>query len=297
MQRITKYAASPSQLNEDKPMSPGGTPMLRQTSKDSTRGVSATTEGLSEGPSTPRGGPARSRGNSYQGKAPPISRTTSTNTITQSRPTVPNSPGKLPGTSERSPIAASPLQQRIMDRGRPHQARRSNLESSSEESDSDASAERPSQSFLSKSQTFRRTPRYGAGKAAKLETDDDDDDDEDDEPAFFTLAKAGSKGAQDLGATLRSPEQESEATREPIPVTRISSQANTESSASSLASSAAPISSPVDTTRSNRAPGPLSPRQRAGIAAVSPRGRGPGGKDGSDGTPSMGSSFSDLDGE
>lgn len=43
----------------------------------------------------------------------------------------------------------------------------------------------------------------------------------------------------------------------------------------------------------NRLAGPLSPRRTAELA-----GRSPGkGREGSDGTPSMGSSFSDLDGE
>lgn len=48
-----------------------------------------------------------------------------------------------------------------------------------------------------------------------------------------------------------------------------------------------------------RALGPLSPRHRAELARLSPRKQGTGsnGGQGSEGTPSMGSSFSDLDGE
>jgi hypothetical protein len=45
-------------------------------------------------------------------------------------------------------------------------------------------------------------------------------------------------------------------------------------------------------------PGPLSPRHRAELAKLSPRRAGTRSrKDGSEGTPSMGSSFSDIDGK
>jgi len=61
----------------------------------------------------------------------------------------------------------------------------------------------------------------------------------------------------------------------------------------SSASSAAPRRR-VDVTGGNgKKPGPLSPRRTAELA-----GRSPGkGREGSEGSPSMGSSFSDLDGE
>jgi hypothetical protein len=52
--------------------------------------------------------------------------------------------------------------------------------------------------------------------------------------------------------------------------------------------------------RSGVPPGPLSPRRAAELAGRSASGKGSKGKgysrEGSDGTPSMGSSFSDLDG-
>lgn len=74
-----------------------------------------------------------------------------------------------------------------------------------------------------------------------------------------------------------------------------------ESSASS-ASSAAPTTNTGEnamgtSTGQHKRIDALSPRHRAELARLSPRSRGRKGPDGSDGTPSMGSSFSDLDGE
>lgn len=60
----------------------------------------------------------------------------------------------------------------------------------------------------------------------------------------------------------------------------------------SSASSTAPSTKPVASLR-RHGPGPLSPRRTAELAGRSPRGKG---REGSEGSPSMGSSFSDLDG-
>lgn len=76
--------------------------------------------------------------------------------------------------------------------------------------------------------------------------------------------------------------------KQPVAVTRM------ESSASS-ASSAAPNAGDATTGQHKRIDA-LSPRHRAELARLSPRSRARRAADGSDGTPSMGSSFSDLDG-
>ena len=71
------------------------------------------------------------------------------------------------------------------------------------------------------------------------------------------------------------------------------------SSSSSAAAQPAQTKQPLTAglSRQQRNPGPtataLSPKQRAELAKLSPRLK----KGGSDGTPSMGSSFSDLDGK
>lgn len=66
----------------------------------------------------------------------------------------------------------------------------------------------------------------------------------------------------------------------------------------SSASSTAPVSRRPETlhsTHRQRPAGPLSPRRTEELAGRSPGVKGKG-REGSDGTPSMGSSFSDLDG-
>jgi hypothetical protein len=53
-----------------------------------------------------------------------------------------------------------------------------------------------------------------------------------------------------------------------------------------------------DKTTEQRTPGPLSPRRTAELAGRSPGNQSKGySREGSDGTPSMGSSYSDLDGK
>lgn len=83
--------------------------------------------------------------------------------------------------------------------------------------------------------------------------------------------------------------------KQPVPIAT-----KMESSASS-ASSAAPTTNATGdamgtSTGQHKRIDALSPRHRAELARLSPRNRGRKGPDGSDGTPSMGSSFSDLDG-
>jgi len=109
--------------------------------------------------------------------------------------------------------------------------------------------------------------------------------DSDDEPAFMPVLH------QDPSATLRG---------DPRNIARKTGHANankrqvdlsqtSDSSASSTPASAAPRRDVH--VRGDRPVGPLSPRRTAELAGT---GRGSG--KGSDGTPSMGSSFSDLDG-
>jgi hypothetical protein len=66
-----------------------------------------------------------------------------------------------------------------------------------------------------------------------------------------------------------------------------------ESSTSSV-SSGAPVILPTPKVNSNASP--LSPRRPAELARLSPRRSNASGRDTNDDTPSMGSSFSDLDG-
>ena len=164
---------------------------------------------------------------------------------------------------------------------------------SSDGSSSESSSE--SEGVGGQSQAFRRMPKF-SNRIGTLTGDaaGDGDDEEDDEPAFLPFSNATAPTNQDPSATLRNPsdvgEQVSNRQQNPSSL-GTQSQAHqhhqrTESSASS-GSSAAAVG-----THHQRPPGPLSPRHRAELAKLSPRLQ----KGSSDGTPSMGSSFSDLDG-
>jgi hypothetical protein len=155
--------------------------------------------------------------------------------------------------------------------------------SSSSSSSSDSSS--PVESRI-----IKRPPRF--------QSPGGDAEDDDSEPAFLPYragTSAGSSGAtttQDLGATLRGDPRVS---KRPAPGTSsIVSEEKTDQSQSS--DSSASFSTAMGQPKNRLpGPGPLSPRRTAELAGRSPRGRVA--REGSDGTPSMGSSFSDLDGE
>lgn len=149
-----------------------------------------------------------------------------------------------------------------------------------------------------------RFKRFGKFSIHKPGLRDDEDDDEDESPAFLPMSrgtrqKSRRGSGQDLSATLRlnaespdaqrwRPAQHPEPSRNPV---------TTESSASS-ASSGVPVNLPPESgRRTGQAAGPLSPRRTAELARSSPRRSVGSGREASDGTPSMGSSFSDLDGK
>ncbi|KAL3965084.1 hypothetical protein ACCO45_002088 [Purpureocillium lilacinum] len=119
-----------------------------------------------------------------------------------------------------------------------------------------------------------------------------DEDEDGSEPAFQPYqAQSGQASAQDLTSTLKG-DGHPAPKRRPKAVGRDATQ-QSQTSDSSVGS--AHIQRPGK-TREPKGAGPLSPRRTAELA-----GRSPGGKakassrEGSDGTPSMGSSFSDLD--
>lgn len=133
---------------------------------------------------------------------------------------------------------------------------------------------------------------------------DDDEDDEDDSPAFLPLAQArvddSDSNYQDPNATLRldvdSPQPHQQQPHRTHhhhhhPIT----SATTESSASS-ASSGVPVNHPRRAANHHHHnTGPQSPRRTTALAQSSPRRSIGSGREASDGTPSMGSSFSDLE--
>ncbi|KAF2674647.1 hypothetical protein BT63DRAFT_16516 [Microthyrium microscopicum] len=261
-----------------------------------------------------------------------LSRTPSTNTITQSR---------------LLPTQGNPSSPRIRS-ARPSSIRRQTgtlanvkppgegLDSPGVESDSSSSSSSDENvGQMSRSvAAFRRPPRFGAKRhAALLGHDGDDenetDEDEDDEPTFLSYAQVDGTSKKpsdpDMGDTLKdglakrgfanrhgTTAENSESNTATIPTTTtglkqpkptrpvagepIPSQEQqqpqtirspgvpTESSVSSASSAATPA------RRTSQIP---SPRHRADLARLSSPRRHTG--ETSDGTPSMGSSFSDLD--
>lgn len=173
--------------------------------------------------------------------------------------------------------------------------RPSSSTSSSSSSDSDSAK------TTSKSQAFQRRPHFSSARVPSHQPEDGEaDSDEDEEsPAFLPFPNPASPPTiQDPSATLRIgtptyPTQTPAATLSPNPQRSQTAHSST-SSASSAA--AAVSSTQADGPPAQRPPGALSPRRAAELSALSPRRRALA-REGSDGTPSMGSSFSDLDGK
>lgn len=211
----------------------------------------------------------------YTASGPP--RTLSTRTVTQSRAGTATSPNPQNRNSFRSSFGSQ-------RKARPDAAQddaagyESPPPADPSESDLSSDEDVPSQS-MARSQAFRRpTHRRGAKKGGGLlsydEADDDDDEDNESSGGFLPFAAVNASKNEDIAATLRSPPpKRTTATQRPTII---------ESSTSSGSSAAAP-------TRQHQMDpaSALSPRQRA---VLSPRSKG------SEGAPSMGSSFSDLDG-
>jgi hypothetical protein len=167
------------------------------------------------------------------------------------------------------------------------------LSSSSTESDSEV-------------EETRRVPRFrkfGKFSTQRIGLQDDADDDEDDTPAFLPLSRENDQTPRDrpgeeLSATLRLDAERAAAARR-----RMADRAGhrhpvaTESSTSSM-SSGAPVSlTNSDSRRLGQPASALSPHRAGEAPRQSPRKSTTSGREASDGTPSMGSSFSDLDGE
>ncbi|KAH7405780.1 hypothetical protein DE146DRAFT_649644 [Phaeosphaeria sp. MPI-PUGE-AT-0046c] len=292
----------------------GGVAMLRTNSGGSTAGRTAS--GLS---GRQRDSPSL-RGTETSVTAPPLSRTPSTNTITQSRantqqPSVrthslrsaqrpvltsprPEERESVSAAAPPSPLKDSPESPDIRDL--------SSSSSSSSLSDADHPAHR--------SQLFKRPPRFTHQRPRDLSTFEEGDGAQENDDSgshgsptlpFAAVARrpANNKYAHDTQfRTSSKPEQktlQSDRSRNAPPVRQKSidqqSQATTET-ASSMTTSASESDAPVPTSS---AKSPMSPpfNHRAELGRLgSPRQKGPRSRrEGSEGTPSMGSSFSDID--
>ena len=262
---------------------------------------------------------------------PELSRTPSAATVTQSRhflpPASPRQPvqrsfrGGAAGSSRRN--EATPLPP--ADEAAPSPPASPSTTSSSS---SDSEIEPP----IRQSQLFRRPPTFQRQKktTTNLSNVDDigEDSDDDDSSTFLPFASKADPGPaarrEDPSATLRETNtpprtrahpstfaagQQGPSSRVPAattgtpkgkgraPLPRMESSASSNSSAAPPSSaSATPAGGAGEAGQApHRRVDALSPRHRAELARLSPRRSASG--QGSDGTPSMGSSFSDLDGE
>ncbi|KAF2150115.1 hypothetical protein K461DRAFT_296497 [Myriangium duriaei CBS 260.36] len=245
--------------------------------------------------------------------APTISRTPSTRTVTQSRyPSAqhdtrsfrssfgshrrPVTLGDITADSPSPPLAASP--------------------SSSHSSSSD---DRPTHPSVAKSQVFRRPPDL---RTISSEGDAESDDDDDDSSTGYLPFASRDPNSSDQAATIRrasaadrTPQLRQEivsspssggdpvsprrvpSTTSPVPQGRATQlprpAVNMRPSATAPHKGSRPSGAQHPSSSSARSPGPtdgaLSPRRRAELLS------GLTSKESSDGTPSMGSSFSDLD--
>ncbi|PYH68861.1 multidomain presynaptic cytomatrix related protein [Aspergillus vadensis CBS 113365] len=233
-------------------------------------------------------------------RAPIPRRTSSTTTVNQVKtardPVRNDTPVAEPREPRRESYASRPSAGKREQAAAPPAPKSPPLEddttSSSSESESDDDNAFGSRRGLRFKPPFGKFSTHRAG----LRYDEEDDDES---PAFLPEPERASHEAsgQDLNATLRmNAEDVSESHRRPSAQMISRTSVTTESSASS-ASSGVPVAHPQSDRRRrlNQSGGPLSPRRTGELAHFSPRQSMALRREASDGTPSMGSSFSDLD--
>jgi hypothetical protein len=241
---------------------------------------------------------------------PPPIRTNSTNTITQNTPAREPSPRPTfttTTTNDREPPSSRAA---AVDSRRPSLAVLQ--KSPRDKHESPAASESSSDESSGESEDEVRTRRMpGARRFGRFSThkpglrDDEDDEDDDDSPAFLPFSRDTGRNTRetaagrDMSATLRLDQvSETQSRRKPTDrgpnFRRHAAVVSLDSSASSGGAVGSPPPGPP--RRDHRTPVPPSQQRAAGVSQASPR-RSASGKESSEETPSMGSSFSDLDGE
>ncbi|KAL4941651.1 hypothetical protein BDV06DRAFT_177976 [Aspergillus oleicola] len=236
-------------------------------------------------------------------RAPIPRRTSSGNTVQQIKaPRETSHPGtptmeikeprwesRRPSTSRREQVPISTAVQRSPT------LEEEDLTSGSSESNSDDEDDATGRKGLG----FRRFVRFSTHRPSIRDEDDDDDDDDDESPAFLPLSRGHGSASHgtaghDLSTTLRMGQEGiSDQQRRSIEHPQSLRKSMTTESSESSISSGAPATNPNNQRRSQI----NHPSPRRGLAHMSPRRSTASGRDISDGTPSMGSSFSDLDGD
>ncbi|KAL9600545.1 MAG: hypothetical protein Q9219_003091 [cf. Caloplaca sp. 3 TL-2023] len=240
---------------------------------------------ISQGESSPAGFSPPARGAR-------MSRNSSTNTVYQVPKASPKSNQQM--VAESPPIGtqcakAREASRRLSDvtpKDKPSLTNKAaSLSSHADDSSSDSS-ESDAAPSLSRSRAYLRRPRHSASKAPLGPLSDADEDEPDSLPflPFSDLKATKQSSPMDPSATLRMAQRAASDKPTPAPPPMNSSSSSAQSQAHKPSR---PVQDPRDRIASPRSPNvpasALSPRQRKVV------------KDGSDGTPSMGSSFSDLD--
>ncbi|OTA54656.1 hypothetical protein K449DRAFT_389117 [Hypoxylon sp. EC38] len=231
---------------------------------------------------------------------PTATRTSSSNTAVYTMRNLGGS-GKAPikprgDDPQRRRLSSLPIATSVDDEQDP--TPRSPSPGPAESSDSGASS---SDSSPAQSRIIRRPPRF-QGNSNNNNNEAASSADEDAEPAFLpynpqSTTGGSSSGPHDLSATLRGNLPRDYGKRHSKGSSgRIH---HSQTSDSSTSTSSTPQRGPSDQSRGGGGGGggggPLSPRRTMELAGRSPGGKGKGYSRDSDGTPSMGSSFSDLD--
>ena len=236
-----------------------------------------------------------------QSKGPRISRTSSTNTVLQAQKSspiahqtshaetasIPKRRSEGYDTSRKSLEAAVKPRRYSSERPLISPPKQSKQEETSTSSSSQSESE-PEEGPMSRSRAYTRRPRYSASKAP-LDALSDADEELENSPPFLPFSDANnttkrSAGQQppDPSATLRIPPK-AQAPQ------RLSPKAASNKSRASQQNTAQNINSSSSSAQSQPARPPQAP-----LSSLSPRQRQIA-KEASEGTPSMGSSFSDLD--
>lgn len=213
---------------------------------------------------------------------PDISRTPSTATVTQVQGVIPNA---------RRP---SQVYSRSVQSSKQQAANNSVYERSKAALGSDGTSDSEADGDMSPRQPSRRSPRIGRIPLGTLSSDGDADDDDEDEEGFLPFAaRPEDEGEDDPTATLISPPRQQTSTNMRTSNTQVRPEPQDSSASSTTSSQPRAATNPSRTYANLSSPDTLSPQQRAQLSRLSPRYKNV--VSGSEGSPSMGSSFSDLD--
>lgn len=193
-------------------------------------------------------------------------------------------------TSARKRLSSLPITTSVDDDDDPEPDPPSPGPAETSSAESSSSESSPAQSRI-----IRRPPRFQSNDGPSFA-----DDEEEDEPAFLPYRKqadaSSSAGNNDLTATLKGSPATADLSNRRLPKSHHHHRIHQSQTSDSSTGSATPAVKGSSADK-GRPSGPLSPRRTMELAGRSPSGKGKGYSRDSDETPSMGSSFSDLDGE